>query len=94
MRPRTVEITAAAVGILVPLSVVIWLGARTVDTLDETVERVSKIEERLAGMAAKQIEDSLINQDVVNLETAVDWLKYHHHGLPGELGDTGRAHVD
>ena len=92
MRLKTIELIASIFAILVPVAIVIWLGARAVDTLDETVSRVNDIELQIADIITKQIEDNLINENVKILEKEVSWLKFHHHEVNDN--ETGRGHVD
>ena len=92
MKLSTVEYIAGTMAVVVPLCGVIWVGVRTIDRLDDGLYRLNKLENQVAEMNSEQIEDDLVNENVKDLQEAVDWLRFHHHSAPG--GDTGRAHVD
>ena len=93
MRLRTIEYVAGVMAIAVPVCVVIWVGARTIDRLDDGLNRIDRLETRVSEMAAEQVEDDLVNEAVASLQESVKWLTFHHHSVP-QGGDTGRAHVD
>lgn len=99
------ERTGIVVGLALPLlAAAWWAGSGYVevsDRLQALETAVSRIESerdqarvRLQEFSRQyeraQAENVLVNQQVHNLATDVEWLKFHHHHESGE----GRAHVD
>ena len=73
-----------------------WAGSGYVefnDRLAALEHELEDLHDLRARYEREQATDSLVNEKVATLEAHVDWLRFHHHAVPGG-GDTGRAHVD
>ena len=92
------EKAAAVAAIVLPLLVgAWWAGSGYVEFND----RLSALERELIHLhelrdryEREQTKNALVNEQVDDLEKHVDWLRWHHHEIPGGGGDTGRGHVD